>query len=334
MKRIFLLCLCLAVPQGLAQRDLINVFQDFNDQLEQWCPVVGNFDLGDANSAITWVCSVRPTIGRATRMVDELLTDTNGFFTSAIRDGVGLITDATGWEVGGVDIGTLVVDATNDIYDSIQDGSFLPSSVLGKILARTNAATIQNLTAPPDADASELERDIVSAAQHDPGRLASELTAIGARSETVMQSARSQDIASVSRELAATSLARGDEEQLLKRVTSPDPLTEGTADRAERLSFASVSTRAVAQQNTKMLTDLARQLAVSSANVTTAVKEQMLQQSLTTQQIANLAQQIASQQMEEFNAWQKDYYNQLALDTVYVNNLRDNYTALAEFLEP
>ena len=279
--------------------------------------------------------SVRPSRAPSL-LLDGLLSDLGGFVSSSANDVMSLVGDITGWEVGGFDLNGYINTATAAVDGDLEAGTFAFSPLVGELLARAGAARIDSLVGPPAPDATALERRIHRVTATDPTRLFGELDTLQRSGGAVMRAAEAGDIASTAREAAATSFARGDEEQLLKRVTSPDPtgtlIPKGTADRAEDAGKLCVSTRCVAHTQLKMATDIARQSAVSTANIVTAVKEQSFQQSLTTQGLANLAQAQADAQVREYERWRDDYYAEVARATVRAQNIEDTYVALAELM--
>lgn len=340
MKRAILIGVLFLTSFAQAQRqDMINVFDAFNQSLVDICSKAdqASFILPeDVNSAFTWVCGIQPTINRASDLIDGFTSDYGSFFSGGIEDSLGLIASATGYDMSGaVDISELINTTVGAVDGLIESGDFTPSALISTALATANSSAIQNLTAGAPEGSTELERLVSDISSRDVGRIASELTTMQGRSETIMRSARSQDVASEARELAATALARGDEEQLLKRVTTPNPLSlnKGTADQAEDLAFNAVSSRAAIQANVKMFTDYARQQAVSSANITTAIKEQMVQQTLTTQQLSLLAQTMAEQQVKEYEEWRSAYYEELGDTIEEVRGITNKYTMLADYME-
>lgn len=330
--RVLLLALLLTHSSAYAQFEWVDTFTGFGDQLAQWCPVAGNFNLGgDVSGALGWVCSLRPAIDRATELVDSFVGDVNGFFERGLSDAFAVVGDATGMNVGGMDIGALLSEARG----TIRSGSFSMTSLAGQIMARINRSTFTELTAAPDAGATDAEKRIVNAIRGDPRQMTKELRAMGMRSDEVLRNASSQDISNSARMLAASSLARGDEEQLLKRVTNPDPTNltaRGTADVAQDLGTAAVSTRAAVQAMVNAQSDFMRQEAVSTGNLVTAIKEQALQQTFTTQQLSLLAQSLSNESLREFDKWRDDYYDQMAIDAANAEGLRGNYLSAAALL--
>ena len=117
-------------------------------------------------------------------------------------------------------------------------------------------------------------------------------------------------------------------------MTSPNPATKGTADKAEDAAFAAVSSRAAIQANAKMLTDFARQSAVGTANLVTAVKEASMQQTFTTQQLATLSQSIADQLIAEDNEWREDYYKELAESVIRAESVEAMFSGLGSLMKP
>ena len=330
--KVLLLAALLIQSAAYAQFEWVDTFSDFGDQLAQWCPVAENFNLGgDVSGAIGWVCSMRPAIDRATDLVDGFIGDVNGFFERGLSDTFAVIGDATGLNVGGMDLGALLSEARG----TIRSGSFSVTSLAGQIMARINQKTFEELTAAPDAGATDAEKRIVNAIRGDPRQMAKELGAMGMRSDEVMRNASSQDLSNSARMLAASSLARGDEEQLLKRVTNPDPTNltaKGTADTAQDLGTDAVSTRAAVQALVNAQADLMRQEAVSTGNLVTAVKEQALQQTFTTQQLSLLAQSLSNDSLREFDRWRDEYYDEMAQEAAAAEGLRGNYLSAAALL--
>ena len=332
--RVMLSGLVLLSSTASAQFEWVDTFSGFGDQLAQWCPAADNVGLGgNLGGAIGWVCSMRPAIDRATELVEGFVGDVNGFFERSLNDTFAVIAEATGMNVGGTDIGALLREAGADI----RTGSFSVSSLAGQIVSRINQQTFDELTAPPDAAATAMEKRIVNAVRGDPKRMAKELEAMGVRRDEVMRSALSQDVSNSARNLATTSLARGDEEALLKRVTNPDPTNvtaKGTADEAEELGTNAVSTRAAVQAMVDAQAEFMRQEAVSTGNIVTAIKEQALQQTFTTQQLSLLAQSLSNDALREFDRWRDEYYDEMASEAAAAEGLRGNYLSAAALLSP
>ena len=76
--------------------------------------------------------------------------------------------------------------------------------------------------------------------------------------------------------------------------------------------------------------DFMRQSAVSTANLTTAMKEQAAQQVFTVQQLGTLAETITRQQVEEYDRWRTEYYAELSANMQEVDTLRRNLLITAE----
>lgn len=342
MKRALLIVVVLLAPQALAQRELASVFSNFSGQLERWCPNLNTFDtsklgLPEISEATTWLFGISPSISRASYLIDGFLSDMGGFMSSSVDDLMELVGDVTGRDLGGFDVQGYINAATAAVRGDIEGGTIIFAPVVGQLLARAGAGRTAQLSDGPRANATRLEKRINASAATDPTRLYSEMNSMAQTGRVVMRAAQAGDVASMAREMAGTSLARGDEEQLLKRVTSPDPtgvlIPKGTADKAEDAAKLCVSTRWVVQANLKFATDVARQEAVSTANIVTAVKEVTLQQSLTTQQLATLAQGQADASVREFEKWRDDYYVALAKAMVNAQNLEDTYASLAELMK-
>ena len=342
MKRLLVFLTLTLCTSAFAQRELVNVFEQFNSQLEQWCPTVSTLDPGrlglpEITAATTWLCGLSPSISRASNLLNGFTGDLNGFMGGAVNDLMGLVTDVTGLDLGDFDASTYIDAATMAVKGDLEGGAVLFAPVVGELLARASAARMTTLSSGPREGATSLEKRINASARTDPGRLLGETNNLAQTGEAVMRAAEAGDTASIAREMAATSLARGDEQQLLLRVTSPDPtgvaIPKGTADKAEDAAKLCVSTRCAAQAQLKFATDAARQDAVSTANITTAVKEMSLQQSLTTQQLATLAQGQADEQVRAINERLESYYRDLGVAMVKAQGIEDAYNQLAEFMK-
>ena len=343
MRRVLLaLFLFTLLPSALAQRELATVFVKFSDQLETWCPRVDTFDtaklgLGQISEATTWLCGISPSITRASNLLDGFLTDVNGFMGSSVGDLMGFVTDVTGLDLGGFDAQGYIDAATAAVKGDIEGGTTVFAPVVGELLARAKAARLRTLSDGPREGATPIERRVNASAASDPLRLLAESENMDQTGEAVMRAAEAGDVASMAREMAATSLARGDEQQLLLRVTSPDPtgtvVPKGTADRAEDTAKLCVSTRCAAQAQLKFAADVARQEAVSTANIVTAVKEMSLQQSLTSQQLATLAQGQADEKVRAVSERLNDYYSELGVAMTRAQGIEDTYKQLAEFMK-
>lgn len=330
--KMFFVLAAMTPSVAYAQLDIGVDLAKFGDTLEQLCPVADNFNLGaEVSGALTWVCGMRPTIDRASELVENLSGDLNGFFEDGLYETFAVIADATGMDIGDTNLRALLADAG----DTISTGAFSMSGLAGQLVAQVNQQTFKNLTAPPDPGAGPLETSIVNSIRSDPGQLAKELEAMGMRTDEVMRNAKSQDLSNSARILAASSLARGDEEQLMKRVTNPNPLDlagKGTADKAQDLGTNAVSTRAAVQALVDAQANEMRQNALSTANLVTAIKEQALQQTFTTQQLSLLEQSLSNDALREYNKWQDDYYDKVAQNAAAAEEVRANYQALGEML--
>ena len=336
MKR-FLCFLILLLPTASAQRELVTAFDDFNGELSRWCGNIEDWGLNNlpgVSDATTWVCSMRPAMDRAAMSVDNLTSDANGFFANAMNDIGEMVVGANGFNVGGVDIGGMIAETSAAVQGSIEAGEFAFSPYIGELLAKANQAAINNITAAPEAGASEAIREIMAFTRHDPLRISAELGGIGERSSVVMRAARAQDVVNSARESAAMSFARGDEEQLLKRTTSPEPgLAKGAADKAQDLARTANSSRAAFQANVQMVADAARLDAVGTANITTAIKENSLQQTYTTQQLGTLIQTMSDQQQKEADAWRQDYIDDMSDVSHQALTVEENLLSAASVLE-
>lgn len=315
--------------------ELLGHFEGFRNYMGQFCQgaeqVGGWVNTGtEIESAISWVCALEPTLARAQSMAESLNSDVTGFFSSALGDGMNMLIDATGFELGGTDLGALMSEGINDIAS----GEFNMAQWMGRGLEAINTKAIEALTAAPAENASDFEKEAVNSARADPMRMDRELGAIQQRSRTLMRSAESQDLANVAQRLAASSIARGDEERMMRRVTNPNPLQgeKGTADLAQSRGKEANSSRAAIQAMVQAQADYMRQDAVSTANLVTAMKEQATQQVFTTQQLSTLAQSISGQQMEEYNKWRQDYFSELGAAMAKADQLRDRFTMAAELL--
>ena len=118
-------------------------------------------------------------------------------------------------------------------------------------------------------------------------------------------------------------------------MTNPDPTNltaKGTADIAQDLGTDAVSTRAAVQALVNAQADLMRQEAVSTGNLVTAIKEQALQQTFTTQQLSLLAQSLSNDSLREFDRWRDEYYDEMAREAAAAEGLRGNYLSAAALL--
>ena len=104
MKRVLLsLVLVLVCSTALAQRELVNTFDAFNVELTNWCGTIDDYGLDNiavVNEATTWVCGMRPSLDRASLMMNNLTEDANGMFASSLNDMVGLASEAFGDTLG------------------------------------------------------------------------------------------------------------------------------------------------------------------------------------------------------------------------------------------
>lgn len=315
--------------------ELLGRLDQFDEMINGFCQgteaVTGRIDTGEAiGSAIDWMCALQPSINRVRDLAEGASEDLTGFFVNSISSSFGSLADAAGFELGNTDLVGLIDESINDIAS----GDFSITEITGKLLEKVNLQTLTNLTAPPDANAPTLEKEAVIASQGDPVRLDREVEAMERRSQAMIRTARGQDTTNMAQDIVATSLARGDEERLMRRVTNPNPAQgkPGTADNAQTRGKDANSSRAAIQALVQAQADYMRQEAVSSANVVTALKEQAMQQVFTTQQIGLLAQSISEEQMREYNEWREEYYSELGTSLAKVENLRSNFAVAIEVL--
>lgn len=334
---VFLTVLLLGQP-AYAQWDmdeLIAPLDNFNDSIAQFCQgydvIGGHVDTGEAiGSAVDWICALQPSIARVRDLAEGVTSDVTGFFTNAVSSSFGSLADAVGFELGDTDLAGLITESIS----SVASGEFSIAETTGRLLERLNLETLAALSAPPEAGAPALEQQAVNAARGDPVRLERAVEAMERRSQTMIRSARSQDNANMAQRIAATALARGDEERLVRRVTNPNPAQgkPGTADNAQTRGKEANSSRAAIQALVQAQADYMRQDAVSSANVVTAIKEQAVQQVMTTQQVAMLAQTLGEEQLREYNEWREAYYSELGAALAKAENVRSNFAVAAEIL--
>lgn len=332
---IFIIPTVLAQP-ARAQWDLgqlDDTFNEFGRYFAQFCAGVeqvdGYVDTGETIGAATsWVCALQPSIQRAQAIVEGFSQDLNGFFSGGLGDTFASVLDATGIELGDPNLQGLLTQGLNDIGT----GNFSMEEWAGKLLGETNIQLLENLTKGPDAGVAELEADVVNADRKNPIRMDRELSGMRQRSATTMQMAEAQDAVRTSQGLAASSIARGDEQRLLNRVTSPNPGAKGTADLAQQRGKEANSSRAAIQGMVQAQADYMRQAAVSTNNLVTAVKENAAQQVYTTQQLGTLAKQIGDEQLQQYNEWRSEYYRELGESVAEGKQTRSNFMTLAELL--
>lgn len=315
--------------------ELLGNMDGFSGMIGGFCKTAGQagdyIDFGDSlSSAASWVCALQPSISRVRDMAEGLTADLTGFFSDSIGQSFSALSSAVGFELGDTDLEGLITESMNDI----SSGEFSMSALTGKLLEKVNRETLASLVAPPDANASELEKQANLAARADPVRFEREMEAMERRSQALMGAAKAQDTSNTAQQLAASSLARGDEEKLVKRVTNPNPLQgqQGTADVAQDRGRDANSTRAAIQALVQAQADFMRQSVVSDANIVTALKEQAVQQVFTTQQLGALAQSTSNDQMREYNEWREEYFSELGEGLARAEDLRSNFGAAVEIL--
>ena len=335
-KTLLAMLCCFFLSPVFAQRDLVNSFDSFSQELSTWCGRINDWGLdnvGFVNEATGWVCGLRPAIDRASRMVNNLTSDMNGLFSNSLNDIVGMATDMFG-DVLGEGFDQEIAALVDGIQQGLEDGTSAFSSLAGQLLSKANRRAFDNLTAPPPAGAGQLENDASLITRRDPNRISAEMQQAQQTTQTLMRAARAQDISNTAREYAATSFARGDEEQLLKRTTSPDPtgLTKGVADEADEQADTANSSRAVFHASVKMQANAARLQAVSTANITTAIKELGVQQTMTTEQIGALIQTMSEAQLQEYKKWRSEYIEEMAEVTAGVRDVTQQLTAAGDML--
>lgn len=328
----------LLVQPAYAQWDMDQLLGDidgFNGFIGQFCGGAEqagdyiNFD-DSITSSISWVCALQPSISRVRDMAEGLTEDITGYFSDAISSSFNSLSSAVGFELGNTDLTGLITESVNEIGA----GEFSITALTGKLLEKVNRETLVGLNAPPEANASRLEKLAVNAARADPVRFDREMDAMERRSQAIMGAAEAQDTSNTAQQLAASSLARGDEEKLMKRVTNPNPVQgkQGTADVAQDRGRDANSTRAAIQALVQAQADYMRQSVVSDANIVTALKEQAVQQVFTTQQVGALAQSISEEQLREYNEWREEYFSELGKGLARAEDLRSNFGAAIEIL--
>lgn len=333
-----LLAVLIITQPAYAQWDmdeLLGPLDQFDGHLNQFCEgfdvIGGHVDTGEAiGSAVDWICALQPSIARVRDLAEGVTADVTGFFSNAVSSSFGSLADAVGFELGDTDLAGLTAESIS----GVASGEFSITETTGKLLERMNVETLAALSAPPEAGAPILEQQAVNAARGDPVRMERAVEAMERRSQTMIRSARSQDNANMAQQIAATALARGDEERLVRRVTNPNPVQgkPGTADNAQTRGKEANSSRAAIQALVQAQADYMRQDAVSGANIVTAIKEQAVQQVMTTQQVAMLAQSLGEEQLREYNKWREEYYSELGAALAKAENVRSNYAIAVEIL--
>ena len=315
--------------------ELLNNIDGFNGMISGFCDTAGQagdyIDFGDSvTSAVSWVCALKPSISRIRDMAEGLTEDITGFFSESISQSFSALSSAVGFELGDTDLSGLI----NETMNEIGSGEFSITALTGKLLEKVNRQTLASLEAPPDANASELEKQAINAARADPVRFERELDGMERRSQAMMSAAQAQDTSNTAQQLAASSLARGDEEKLMKRVTNPNPAQgkQGTADVAQDRGRDANSTRAAIQALVQAQADFMRQTVVSDANIVTALKEQAVQQVFTTQQVGALAKSLSDEQLRDYNEWREEYFSELGKGLARAEELRANFGAAVEIL--
>jgi hypothetical protein len=337
-KFLVVLVAVFTLAQAQPELEAVNVLQDFSNLLRDACDqlgvvggVLGEIPLGlEVPEELTWLCATVPAIDRAANLAEGFLSDVNGFVIQAMNDSFSALGDALGWQVGGADIQGVIDDAMT----GLQDGVFSAKGLAGQVLSQLNQDLYGSL-ATPEPGATESENRVTTALSQTPSHIMQAMQGVSVREDNVMRSAASVDTVNQAKTLAATSVARGDEQQLLLRVTNPAHAIGGeggTADEAEDLGFAAVSSRAALQAQVQAQADYMRQDAVSSANITAALKEQAMQQTLTTQQVGLLVQSISEQNMREYEQWEADYYDQVVKVMAKGKEIEENFGAVANFM--
>ena len=337
----FIFSLFIVSHVALAQPELeiVNLLRDFSNFLQTACEQLGNADdllanipLGlDIPEELSWMCATLPSINRAADVADAFLSDVNGFASQTMSDSFGKLGNAFGWEVGGTDLQTIV----NDAMGEIEDGVFSAKAMAGKVLAQLHQALYANGNTVP-ANTTAAEQEMAAFLDSSPSSTMQQFQGLEVREENLLRSASAVDVVNQAKALAATSIARGDEQQLLLRVTNPAHAIPGgaggTADEAEDLAFASVSSRATLQASVQAQADYMRQAAVSSSNITAALKEQAVQQTLTTQQLGTLIESISEQNLREYEKWEAEYFDDIVKATAKGQEIEDNFAAIAHMI--
>jgi hypothetical protein len=325
--------LALTTAQAQLELESVNLLELFRDFLEGACAILGddilqNIPLGDEiPEELTWMCATLPAIDRATEIAEGFLTDVNGFTTQTMSDSFAALGDALGWQIGDTDIQGLITDAVNNL----QDGVFSAKGLAGQVMSEVNQALYERL-ANPDEGTGEGETAVATQLTYTPSFVIQEMQGVSVREDNLLRTAQAVDIVSQSKALAATAVARGDEEQLLLRVTNPAHAfggEGGTADDAEDLGFAAVSSRAALQAQVQATADYMRQDAVSTTNIVAALKEQAMQQSLTTQQLGVLIQSISEENLRNYEQWEAEYYDQVVQVMARGQEIEEQFTSLA-----
>jgi hypothetical protein len=341
MKRLFIL---LVVGLGLAQAQLeleaVNVLRDFSDLLQNACDQLGgvggvleNIPVGlEVPEELTWLCATVPSIDRAATMAAGFLNDINGFFSQTMNDSFSQLAKTIGWQIGNTNLQTII----NDSAATLEGGIFSATGLTGQVLSKANQAQLQRMDDPAPPGASETEQQITESLQRTPGYVSLELQNMNQRDTALMRNAQATDVVQDAQHLTATALARGDEQQLLLRVTNPAHAAGGqggTADEAEDAGFAAVSSRAALQAMVTAQADSMRQDAVATANLTQALKEQAALHSYTAQELGLVVESLTEQNLQAYQKQETAYYKEIAQVTAEANGVRDNLFAVAILLD-
>ncbi|MGL4611999.1 MAG: hypothetical protein ACRCYY_20365 [Trueperaceae bacterium] len=332
--------LCVLVSVGWAQElEAVNLLQDFSDLLQDACNELGvvggvleNIPLGlEVPEELTWLCATVPSIDRAANLAQGFLNDVNGFTNQTMNDSLRKLGDAMGWQVGDTDVQTLIDDAMTNV----QDGVFSAKGVAGQVLSQLHQAVLNRDDLTP-ANATEAEAEMADVLENTPSYTMQQLQSVEIHQDNILRSAQAVDVVSQAKTLAASAAARGDEQQLLLRVTNPAHAIPGnpggTADEAEDAAFAAVSSRAAIQAGVEADADFMRQMATSTVNTTQALKEQAYQQTLTTQQLGLLVESIGEQNLLEYEKWEAEYYDNVVQATARGKEIEGNFDSVADLM--
>ncbi|MGL4611292.1 MAG: hypothetical protein ACRCYY_16725 [Trueperaceae bacterium] len=336
MKHVLVsLLLILGVAQAQLEVESVNFLRNFSGFLQGICPYTDDLQNfgnvlgleGVDDKILSWMCATIPSVDRAANLAEGFLNDVNGFVNQTMGDSFGKLGEALGWQVGDTNLQALFDDALGNL----QDGVFSAKGVAGQVISQINQAMYADNDLAP-ANATEAEQRIADTLERTPSHTMQQMQGVAVREDNILRSAEAVDVVNQAKTLAATSAARGDEQQLLLRVTNPAHAAGGqggTADEAEDLGFAAVSSRAALQASVTAQADYMRQAAVSTGNMTQALKEQAMQQTLTTQQMGILVDSISEQNMREYEQWEEEYYDDVVKATAKARQVEENYGALA-----
>jgi hypothetical protein len=344
MKRLLVILFTLG-SFSQAQRDTLT---DFFNVLEGLCDggLQGIIDLAsnipgvdidtlDVEDALNVICEARHVTRRVTGIIESAEAGLDSFINEGMTEGFALLRDYGGVEADFATIQQTVQGISNLATNDLSLGSinrFIASSAL--------ASRLRAVATPSAAPAGSVTQQVDDLVRTNPVALSQEVQSSQATQEAVSKGADANGLAVEAQRMAMDAMTRGDETTLIQRVTNPTAQASGgllgdlgTAEVTEERGARSVSTRAAVQALVDAQAAIMRQSALETTTVLTSVKELAIQQSMGTQQLANVANALYNQQITEANKWREAYEAKVTGALMTAQNNRDTIANYASLLQ-